>query len=110
MRHYIKIKKDNEIFFVNIYRRYSNGLSLRELSWREICIYKEYKFLFIKFKKFIIDYPVDMFRDKIKNLCPTNLDEYIATIAVEEYLTKNQNLTKQKEEILETVLDRNKFK
>ena len=51
-----------------------------------------------------------MFRDKIKNLCSTNLDEYIATIAVEEYLTKNQNLTKQKEKILETVLDRNKFK
>ena len=83
MKNYLRIEKEDTVYYVCVLKDNICGITCKD-----VCIYKESNFLFIKFKKLLESYPIQHFF--LKNFDKNSETYYvdIANAAVDEYVTK----------------------
>lgn len=91
MKKFLKIEKDGTVYFVCVLKDTIQGR-----TYKDVCIYKESNFLFIKFKKLLESCPIQHFflKDFDKNSETYYVD--IANAAVDEYVTKLEEVEYEK--------------
>lgn len=83
MKNFLRIEKEGTVYYVCVLKDNIYGI-----TYKDVCIYKESNFLFIKFKKLLESYPIQHFF--LKNFDKNSETYYvdIANAAVDEYVTK----------------------
>ena len=91
MKNYLRIEREGTVYYVCVLKDNIYGITCKD-----VCIYKESNFLFIKFKKLLESYPMQHFF--LKNFHKNSETYYvdIANAAVDEYVTKIREFESEK--------------
>lgn len=91
MKNFLKIEKKGTVYYVCVLK-----YNIQGITYKDVCIYKESNFLFIKYKELLESCPIQHFF--LKNFDKNSETYYvdIANAAVDEYVTKIEEVEYKK--------------